>query len=56
VSEEEAVVSPCNKICRLDESGTCIGCRRTIAEIIAWPTLSHQERIRVMERLIERIE
>jgi predicted Fe-S protein YdhL (DUF1289 family) len=36
VSEAE-VPSPCIDICRLDGQGLCIGCRRTIEEIMEWP-------------------
>jgi predicted Fe-S protein YdhL (DUF1289 family) len=34
---EADVPSPCIDICRLDGQGLCIGCRRTIEEIMEWP-------------------
>jgi uncharacterized protein len=37
VETEAAVASPCVDICRLDGRGLCIGCRRTIEEIMEWP-------------------
>lgn len=31
------VPSPCNSVCKMDESSSlCKGCRRTIDEIVAW--------------------
>ena len=33
--------SPCTGVCRLNRaSSQCLGCLRTIDEIVAWPTLS----------------
>jgi prolyl-tRNA editing enzyme YbaK/EbsC (Cys-tRNA(Pro) deacylase)/predicted Fe-S protein YdhL (DUF1289 family) len=37
--------SPCVNTCRMDpDTGWCLGCARTIAEIAAWSTLSDAER------------
>ncbi|MGQ9368086.1 DUF1289 domain-containing protein [Azospirillum sp. ST 5-10] len=38
--DENYVQSPCVRVCTLDGDGTCVGCRRTIAEIKAWGGLS----------------
>ncbi|MFI4988728.1 MAG: DUF1289 domain-containing protein [Alphaproteobacteria bacterium] len=47
--------SPCIGICRLDAaSGLCTGCRRTIAEIAAWPGLQPCERTAILGRLAGR--
>jgi uncharacterized protein len=36
-----SVTSPCNSICKMDENtGLCMGCWRTIDEIIAWGSRS----------------
>lgn len=44
--------SPCIGVCRLDpRTQVCAGCRRTIAEIVAWPELSEAERRAIVERL-----
>jgi predicted Fe-S protein YdhL (DUF1289 family) len=41
--------SPCNNICSMDpKSGTCVGCRRTIAEIASWGGMSEEERRNAM--------
>ncbi len=37
--ERQAVASPCTGVCRMDAAtGWCVGCRRTIDEIVAWAT------------------
>ncbi len=46
------VPSPCVDACRLDATGEyCIGCRRTIAEIGAWSTMTPMQRAEVRLRL-----
>ena len=44
-----AVLSPCIGICRLDELGLCVGCRRTTSEIARWGQMGDDERLRLME-------
>ncbi len=47
-----AIQTPCVKICVVDpQSGHCLGCRRTLAEIAAWTSLSDGERARIMAEL-----
>jgi predicted Fe-S protein YdhL (DUF1289 family) len=43
-------------VCELDADGLCAGCRRTGAEIAAWPAMDDAARLRVMERLDARGE
>ena len=45
------MISPCVSICRLDEDGVCLGCKRTKQEIQRWTEMSSAERRLVMERL-----
>ncbi|HKT41717.1 MAG TPA: DUF1289 domain-containing protein [Rhodanobacteraceae bacterium] len=47
-SLDETPVSPCVGVCRMDADGLCIGCRRTLAEIVRWGTMSNDERRRWM--------
>ncbi|MCP3696967.1 MAG: DUF1289 domain-containing protein [Aliivibrio sp.] len=42
--------TPCIAACK-NEDGICIGCKRTITEIIAWKSMTDKERDRVMDRL-----
>jgi len=48
--------TPCVNICLLDqETGTCIGCGRTIAEIAQWAAMSAAERRAIMAALPARM-
>jgi predicted Fe-S protein YdhL (DUF1289 family) len=47
--------SPCIGICQLEPaSGLCRGCRRTIAEIAAWPALAPAERTAILAEIERR--
>jgi uncharacterized protein len=35
-------------ICRLDQRGLCVGCRRTIEEIMEWPRASAARRRQIL--------
>jgi predicted Fe-S protein YdhL (DUF1289 family) len=49
------IETPCNKVCVVDPlSARCIGCGRTLAEIVGWSTFSPQERRRIMAELATR--
>jgi uncharacterized protein len=51
---EAAVPSPCVDICRLDAQGLCVGCRRTIEEIIEWPRAGEARRREILRELERR--
>jgi hypothetical protein len=47
--------SPCIGVCRLDHATQlCLGCKRTIEEIAAWPDLPEAERQAILAKLRER--
>ena len=47
-----AVATPCVKVCVVDgESGLCLGCFRTLAEIARWAVLPEAERLALMAEL-----
>ena len=49
---EPAPVSPCVGVCTLDPvSRFCIGCARSIEEIAQWPSLSAQQKRRIIAQL-----
>ncbi|WP_308419240.1 DUF1289 domain-containing protein [Andreprevotia sp. IGB-42] len=52
VSMQSPVPSPCIQRCQLDGTQTCTGCRRTMAEIIAWPSLDEAGKVAVWQRLL----
>ena len=48
------VESPCNRVCTMDErTGYCLGCWRTIEEIVEWG-LASDERKQEILRLLEK--
>lgn len=50
------MLSPCNKICTIDEpTGWCRGCARTLAEIAAWASITDAEQRLIAERLPQRL-
>lgn len=50
----ESPPSPCNGVCRIRPDGFCAGCRRTLDEIAAWPTLDGRGKQAVLDRLAAR--
>ena len=45
-------LTPCTGVCRLDERGYCVGCRRTGEEIGRWRAMSDFERLHVMQVIL----
>ncbi|MGD2032430.1 MAG: DUF1289 domain-containing protein [Gammaproteobacteria bacterium] len=45
------IPSPCVAVCRIRDDGFCDGCLRTTGEIAAWPSMSREDRIRLLEIL-----
>ena len=39
MAEPEPVASPCRRQCTLDERDVCLGCGRTLSEIVGWSAL-----------------
>jgi hypothetical protein len=49
------VESPCNRICTMDErTGWCLGCWRTIGEIMEWGPASDERKREILRLLEER--
>lgn len=51
---ETTVKSPCRNICKYNKHRICIGCYRSLDEIIRWPKMSNEERLKVLEYVNER--
>jgi predicted Fe-S protein YdhL (DUF1289 family) len=48
-------LSPCTGVCRLNEATRiCRGCRRSLAEIAAWASLTPAEKHRVLDAITRR--
>jgi predicted Fe-S protein YdhL (DUF1289 family) len=52
--ESELIPSPCISNCCLDEQDVCLGCFRTLKEIIRWGEADDQERRQIMELVQQR--
>jgi predicted Fe-S protein YdhL (DUF1289 family) len=50
-----AIATPCIQVCIVDgESGLCVGCHRTLAEVGNWTRFTDAQRARLMAELPER--
>ncbi len=48
------VPSPCTAVCRIDDhSRLCLGCRRTLDEIAAWPVMTDEAKRAVLRQIAE---
>jgi len=46
--------SPCVDMCTLDDNNVCVGCARSVDEIIAWATMTAAEQWKIVRMLAER--
>ena len=46
--------SPCNDVCTLNDVKVCIGCKRTMDEIVAWSTMTAEEQWILVRSLPDR--
>ena len=51
---EETIESPCIRNCCLDESDICLGCYRSMNEIMAWASMSKSEQKVVLQNAKQR--
>ena len=50
------ITTPCIKVCAVSgQTGLCIGCGRTLAEIAGWGAMSEPERQAIMAELPARL-
>ena len=50
--DPQPIATPCVKVCIVDgESGLCLGCQRTLAEVAGWAKFSDAERAAIMAGL-----
>ncbi len=49
------IKNPCRQICKYDQNGVCIGCRRTMKEAAGWINFSDAEKADVMKKIEIRI-
>jgi uncharacterized protein len=53
-SDESRPPSPCIRHCTLDDNNVCLGCLRTLDEIIAWSGMSAAAQRALLRELAER--
>jgi predicted Fe-S protein YdhL (DUF1289 family) len=53
-SESEKVDSPCVRNCCLDNNDICLGCARSLSEIVNWAASSNSEKLAVLALCEER--
>ncbi|WP_308789308.1 DUF1289 domain-containing protein [Vibrio atypicus] len=53
-SNSDAIKCPCVRNCCLDENDVCLGCYRTLEEILSWTKLTKQQKREVLSRCDER--
>lgn len=46
--------SPCNRVCTLNDDNVCIGCQRTLDEIVGWSALSARQQWLIVNDLARR--
>jgi len=47
----DSIESPCVDVCELDSDFVCIGCGRTIDEVLKWPKYTDEQKKAVLDRL-----
>lgn len=46
--------SPCIRVCSLDARNVCLGCRRTLREIVDWGRMTAAEQLEIVVELPRR--
>lgn len=54
--QNEPLINPCVRNCCLDEQDICLGCFRHLDEILAWRSMSAEERCCCYVKMAERRE
>ncbi|CAM3973978.1 DUF1289 domain-containing protein [Pseudoalteromonas byunsanensis] len=55
IADESAQIdSPCIRNCCLDDHDVCLGCGRTLAEILAWSKSDKNQRLIILARCEQR--
>jgi len=51
MADSQDVASPCIRHCSLDEQDICLGCHRTLDEILAWHTMTNEQKSSLLNEL-----
>ncbi|MCF6364907.1 MAG: DUF1289 domain-containing protein [Bacteroidales bacterium] len=47
---------PCIDKCKYDEDKICMGCHRTMHEIVSWSDFSDDEKIKIIQRVEKKMK
>ncbi|MGI1999180.1 DUF1289 domain-containing protein [Shewanella frigidimarina] len=53
-NNDNQIASPCVRQCCLDQHDICLGCHRSLDEILAWHTMDQQQKSALLEILQQR--
>lgn len=51
MTSEEDTMSPCVEVCELDSDFVCVGCGRTIEEVLKWREYTDEQKQKVINRI-----
>ncbi|MEP0073494.1 MAG: DUF1289 domain-containing protein [Marinomonas sp.] len=51
---EDTIKSPCTRRCTLNEADVCVGCFRTLNDILNWQASSKEEKINILSAAQQR--
>jgi len=49
----DSIESPCIDVCKLNSDFVCIGCGRTIDEVLKWPEYTDVQKKAVLDRIFK---
>jgi len=47
-------LSPCVNVCKLDTDFVCVGCGRTIEEVLKWSEYTEHQKTEVLDRIFNK--
>jgi len=50
-----AIESPCIRNCCLDQNDICVGCLRSLDDILAWGSALDREKLAILQQVEERL-
>ncbi len=53
-TDDKRIESPCIRNCCLDENNVCVGCFRSLDEIVAWGSSTNKEKKKILEECVLR--
>lgn len=51
MEDNHSIESPCIRQCSLDEQDICLGCHRTLDEILGWHSMDNEQKHNLLNEL-----